>query len=108
MKFIYILLCLLGTILPYWLFFPFLAQNGLDLPLFVREMFSTPIAAFFSMDVLLASMALWTFIYVETRKHKIKFWWLSIIANLLVGVSLGLPLFLLLQEIAMEKENPTA
>lgn len=105
MKRLYILLCIIGTILPYWFFLPFLSQNGLNLPLFAQQMFATPTAAFFSADVLLSSLALWVFIYFETRKRCIKFWWLSILANLVVGVSLALPLFLLLREAVMEKEH---
>ena len=103
MKPIYILLCILGTLLPYWLFMPFLQQHGLNIPLFAQQMFATPTAAFFTADVLISSLALWAFIYVETRKRSIKFWWLSILANLTVGVSLALPLFLLLREIAAQK-----
>lgn len=103
MKLFYVFLCLLGTVLPYALFLPFLRDHGLDLALFAQQMFATPVAAFFSVDVLLASIALWVFIYFETRKRAIKYWWLSIIANLLVGVSLALPLFLLLREATTEK-----
>ncbi len=105
MKRIYIILCILGTILPYWLFLPLLAKNGLDLPLFAQQMFATPIAAFFSADVLLSSLALWTFIYFEIRKRAIKYWWLSILANLVMGVSLALPLFLLLREMAISESK---
>ncbi len=97
---IYILLCVLGTLLPYAFFAPFLAENGLDLPLFARQMFATPVSAFFSADVLISSVALWAWVYFETRKHAIRYWWLAIIANLTVGVSLALPLFLLLREIS--------
>lgn len=97
-KSIYLVLCLLGVLLPYTFFAPFLAQNGLNLPLFARQMFATPVAAFFSADVLVSSLALWAWIYFETRQRPIKFWWLAILANLTVGVSLALPLFLLLRE----------
>jgi hypothetical protein len=79
--------------LPYWFFVPFLRENGLNIPLFFGQMFATPTAAFFSADVLLASLALWVFIYFETRQRQIKYWWLAILANLTVGVSLTLPLF---------------
>jgi hypothetical protein len=102
-KLIYIPLCILGTILPYAFFVRFLAQNGLNIPLFAREMFATPMAAFFSADVLVSSLALWAFIYFETRKRAVKFWWLAILANLTVGVSLALPLFLLLREISTKE-----
>ena len=104
-KTVYIVLCILGALIPYAFFVPFLAENGLDLSLFTQEMFVTRVASFFSADVLVASLALWAFIFFELRKRPIKTWWLAIIGNLLVGVSLALPLFLLLREISKEPEK---
>jgi len=98
MKWIYALLCVLGLVLPYYFFVPFVLANGLDIPIFVSQLFTNPISSFFGADVIISSLALWVFIYFETRKRAVKFWWLCIIANLAVGVSLGLPLFLLLRE----------
>ena len=104
-KNVYIVLCVLGTIFPYAFFVPFLAENGLNLALFAQEMFATQVASFFSADVLVASLALWAFIFFELRQRPIKNWWLAIIGNLVVGVSLALPLFLLLRELAGEPEK---
>lgn len=103
MKWVYIFLCILGFVLPYAFFVPFLIENGLNIPLFINQLFANSISSFFGADVIVSSLVLWTFIYAETRKRPIKFWWLSIIANLTVGVSLGLPLFLLLREMASEE-----
>ncbi len=104
-KTVYIVLCILGTIIPYAFFIPFLAENGLDLQLFANEMLATQVASFLSADVLVSSLALWAFIFFELRKRPIQNWWLAIIANLVVGVSLALPLFLLLRELAKEPEK---
>lgn len=103
MKHIYIILCILGAALPYYFFVPFVLEHGLNLPLFVAQLFANPISSFFGADVLVTSVVLWVFIYAETRKTPIRLWWLCILANLTVGVSLGLPLFLLLRENAIEK-----
>jgi hypothetical protein len=35
-KMIYLLLCFVGAILPYWQFVPWVVQNGLSLPLLLR------------------------------------------------------------------------
>lgn len=104
-KNVYIILCVLGTLIPYAFFVPFLAENGLDLGLFAREMFATQAASFFSADVLVSSLALWVFIFFELRKRPIQNWWLAIIGNVVVGVSLALPLFLLLRELSKEPEK---
>jgi hypothetical protein len=104
-KIVYGVLCVIGIVLPYYFILPFFQDNGLDLVLFVRQMFATSFARSFSMDLLVASLTLWTFIYFETHKRRIKFWWVSVIANFAVGLSLALPLFLLLREFAQEKEQ---
>jgi hypothetical protein len=104
-KTVYIILCVLGAAIPLTVFVPFTLENGLDMGIFVREMFSTQIASFLSADLIISSLALWTFIFFEVRKRPIKYWWLAIIANVGVGLSLGLPLFLLLRELAVEPEK---
>ncbi len=105
MKRVYALLCVLGLVLPYYFFVPFVLSNGLNLPLFISQLFANQISAFFGADVIVASLVLWAFIFQETRKRRIPRWWLCIVANLTVGVSLGLPLFLWLREIEIENEK---
>jgi len=105
MKRVYALLCVLGLVLPYYFFVPFVLSNGLNLSLFTSQLFANQISAFFGVDVIVSSLVLWAFIYQETRKRQIPLWWLCIVANLTVGVSLGLPLFLWLREIEIEKEK---
>jgi hypothetical protein len=105
MKTIYAVLCILGFVVPYYFFVSFLLSHGLDVGLFLNQLFANPVAAFFAADVVISSLVFWVFVYEETRKRPIKLWWISIIADLAVGVSLGLPLFLLLREIEMERET---
>jgi hypothetical protein len=105
MKWIYIALCVAGIALPYYFFMPFVRENGLNLSLFMSQLFASPVSSFFGADVIVSSLVLWAFIYHETRRQKIKLWWLCIIASLAVGVSLGLPLFLLLREVEKEKDK---
>ena len=106
-KIVYAILCVIGIVLPYAFIIPFFQENGLDVVFFVNQMFDTSFSRSFSMDLLVASLALWMLIYFETRMRKIPFWWLSIVANFAVGLSLGLPLFLLLREYAMDKDTPS-
>lgn len=94
----YLGLCGLGTLLPYSQFVPFLRDHGLDLRLFAEELFANRISGFFAMDVIVSSLVLCTFVLVEGRRYAIKKLWAPLAANLLVGVSLGLPLFLYMRE----------
>src|SRR6266568_2100728 len=101
----YIVLCVLGFTVPYYFLVRFVAENGLHLSVLVRQVFAYPISAFFAADVIVSSLVLWVFMYRETRKRTIKLWWICIVANLAVGVSLALPLFLLLRETQIEKQE---
>ncbi len=104
-KNVYIVFCILGALIPMAVFVPFALENGLDMGLFVREMFATQVASFLSADLMLSSFALWAFIFFEVRKRQIQYWWLAPIANLAVGLSLALPLFLLLREMSKTPEK---
>lgn len=101
-KTLYLILCAAGTVLPYSQLVPFLAENGLDLRLFFEELFSTRIGAFFGWDVIVSSLVLWAFVWIDGRRAGVKKLWAPIAANLAVGVSLGLPLFLYMRERRLE------
>ena len=97
-KYVYLALCIAGTLLPYSQFVPFLREHGLDMRLFVEQLFATRISAFFALDVVVSSVVLWTFVFVEGPRRGVKRLWMPIAASLLVGVSLALPLFLYMRE----------
>jgi hypothetical protein len=99
----YLILCLLGIALPYSQFLPFLLENGLNLERFFEQLFINRISAFFGIDFVVSSLALWTFVWCEGSRLKMKNLWIYIASNLLVGVSLALPLFLLLRQRKIEE-----
>ena len=104
-KNVYLGLCVLGVVLPYWQFLPWAAQNGLNLSLFVQQLFANRIGAFFGMDVLVSAVALLVFVRFENSRTRIPGRWLPLIAVLTVGVSLALPLFLYLRERVLEQSS---
>lgn len=101
-KTVYLLLCAAGLLLPYWQFLPWVVQHGLNLPLFVRELFANRISAFFGMDVVVSAVVLLAFSRIESARLRIPRRWLVIVALLAVGVSLALPLLLYLRERELE------
>jgi hypothetical protein len=105
-KHIYAVLAVAGTILPLWQFVPFLRDHGLAMPLFFQQLFSTPVSGFFGVDVIVSSLVLWVFVVVESRRLSIRHQWLPVAGSLLVGVSLGLPLFLYMREDAIAPPRP--
>jgi TRAP-type uncharacterized transport system fused permease subunit len=95
---IYLTLCILGFLLPYSQFIPFVIEHGLDLNTFIEQLFANRVAAFFGMDVMVSAVVLFIFILVEGLNLKMKRLWMPILALLVVGISLGLPLFLYLRQ----------
>lgn len=104
---LYFILCVAGTILPYSQFIPFLREHGLDTSLFVRQLFANNVSGFFGLDVIVSSLVLWAFVYSEGTRLKMRHLWLYVVANLLVGVSLGLPLFLLVRQSRLDSAVST-
>jgi Terpene cyclase DEP1 len=70
-KAIYLLLCFVGVLLPYWQFVPWVLEHGMNLPLFVRELFVNRISAFFGMDVLVSAVVLVAFMRIESGRLSI-------------------------------------
>jgi hypothetical protein len=101
-KTVYLILCFMGAILPYWQFLPWVAEHGLRLGLMVHDLFANRISAFFGMDVIVSAVALIVFMRVEGARLAVGKRWIPVLAALTVGVSLGLPLFLYMRERKLE------
>ena len=108
LKTMYLILCVLGVALPYWQFVPWVAANGLNLSMFVQQLFANRIGGFFGMDVLVSAVALMVFVGRESSRLSVPGRWLPLIAVLTAGVSLGLPLFLYMRERKLEQDRMQA
>ena len=103
----YLLLSILVAIIPYTQFIPWVARNGLNMPLFVHQLFANQIGGFFAMDVLVSAITFLFFVGLESSRLQMRGWarWLPLVSVLTVGVSLGLPLFLYLRELKLEHDS---
>jgi hypothetical protein len=95
----YLALCVIGFLLPYSQFVPWVAEHGLNFSLFVHDLFVNRISGFFGLDVLVSAVVLWIFIVVEGSRLGMRRLWLPLAGTCLVGVSFGLPLFLSLRQV---------
>jgi len=101
---IYLVLAILGLLLPYWFFFRFLNANGLNVSLLIQQLFANDISTFFAVDLILSTIVFWIFMVSETAKLQMKNSWLYILASLAVGLSFALPLFLYFRERKLQPE----
>jgi len=70
--------------------------------LFVEQLFANRISTLFGLDVIVSSMVLWALVLTEGRRADAKNLWAPIFGSLVVGISLGLPLFLYMREKRLE------
>jgi hypothetical protein len=106
-KTIYLLLCILGFAAPYAAFLSWLAEHGLNGRLFLQHLVANRISTFFVLDVVVSAVVLLYFVAVESSRLRTRGRWIILVATLLVGVSLGFPLFLYLRERRLE-QSPSA
>lgn len=101
----YLVMAVLGTVIPWAFFASFIAEEGFDIPLFIASLFVNGAAGGFSADVLISIFVFWVWAYADAQRLGIPRWWLTIPAGFSVGLSLALPLYLYLREDAVS-EHP--
>ncbi len=102
MKLFYFLAAAIGAIVPYAVYFGYLAyvpgsSGALSLA------WDNPIAAATLADFTLSCLVFWPFVFKESRKLGIRHAWFFIVTNILVGLSFALPAFLFARERALER-----
>lgn len=95
MKAFLIVCCIAGILIPYWFALPFFLTHGSNFSLFVEEAFQSDISRFFAADLIVASVIFLVWSLLDAKKRKISGWWIVLLSNLVVGLSLALPLYLL-------------
>lgn len=107
MQIVYLILSIIGFVLPYSQLIPFVANSGLDFPLLESQLFANRISSAFALDVFVSSVVFWFFLFREGRRLQMKFLWLYIVFNLTVGLSFALPLFLLRRSQNLSRLSPS-
>jgi hypothetical protein len=99
----YLALCALGLLVPNAPFLRWVAVHGLDPRLFVRDLFANGVSSFFGLDVIMSAVVVCGFVLIEGRRLHLPHLWAPIAALGLVGVSLGLPLFLYQRQLQLDR-----
>lgn len=100
MKNVYLVLAIVGAVIPYLFFGQFILGEGVNLPQFVSALFANPAASGFTSDLLITSAVFWLLMFSEQRKgsrtglNPLIFVGL----NLAIGLSCALPAYLYAKE----------
>lgn len=104
MRHVYLGLCVLGFVLPVSQLALFVSETGgFDFFLFLGQVFANSGSSMVAMDLLVTALASLVLIVVEGRRLGMERLWVPVACVFLVGMSLGLPLFLYMRELHLEK-----
>lgn len=94
MKNVYLVLAVIGSVLPYAFFLQHFSAVGLGLPTFVAAMFDNAAAAGAATDLVISSLVFWVALFASGDGARA---WYLVPLNLLIGLSCALPLWLYLR-----------
>ena len=95
MRNVYLLLAIVGAVVPYLFFAGFFAAEGINPGSFVGALFANGAAGGFTADLLISSVVFWLYMFSRLSSHAdAPKPWLFIVLNLTIGLSCALPAYL--------------
>jgi hypothetical protein len=102
MKRFYLILAIIGAVVPYAFFIQHFTSEGLGLVAFIGAIFANPAASGFAWDLLISSFVFWVMMFYEQRRDNGPSPILFMLLNLLIGLSCALPAYLYAREVRRE------
>jgi hypothetical protein len=101
----YLILSILGFFLGVAFIYPItIDHNGFDIIRFSREIGLNSSSRLLAVDLSWSAITFFSFLIMETKRLKVKRWWLAVLGSFLVGVCFAFPLFLFLRQAEIEKK----
>ena len=94
----WLLMTLVGTVVPYVFFVPWAIEHDFNIPLLFVQNSETLADRFFTADLILTGLCFLIYIIARERRRHVPCYGLAIAGLLLVGISCGLPLYYYLEE----------
>lgn len=95
---VYLLLCVIGAILPFTQYVPFVMAHGWNMQLFFQQLLANRISIGFALDLVVAAVVFIVFLFAEGARLNMRFIWVPLAVTLLVGLCSGFPLFLYMRQ----------
>ena len=104
MKKIYLILAIIGIIIPYYFVWMFIIENWLNIALFSQEIFATFPAGNFASDLVISIIVFLLFLSQNIKKYKVMpNMWVFVWICSFVWLSCAFPLFLYYRERSLER-----
>ncbi|MCP5381118.1 MAG: DUF2834 domain-containing protein [Kordiimonadaceae bacterium] len=104
MKNLYLILAIIGTIIPFIFLGQFFQAEGFYVPGLINALFSNGAAAGFTTDLVISSLVFWIYTFHAWQKSDGPNPYLFILLNLTVGLSCALPAYLYARKKAGDNE----
>lgn len=98
MKTLYLILAILGAVIPYAFFLQHFTGEGVSLSGFVGALFANPAAGGITADLLFTSVVFWIFMIQQRRRGRGPNPILFVLLNILIGLSCAFPAYLYARE----------
>tara|TARA_B100000214_G_C23748936_1_gene526780 strand:+ start:161 stop:511 length:351 start_codon:yes stop_codon:yes gene_type:complete len=107
LKWLYLVLAILGAILPTLANIEFAKSYGpaFDIQLFIQLANNNPAAQSLSRDLLIGSTSVFVWIISESKRLEMKNLWIVILTTFTIAFAFSAPLFLYLRERRIEEMN---
>ena len=107
LKWVYLVLALLGAVLPTLANIEFAKSYGpfFDIHLFIELANNNPASQSLSRDLLIGSTAVLVWIISESKRLEMKNLWVVILSTFTIAFAFSAPLFLYLRELRIEEIN---
>ena len=97
-RWFYLAAAVAGTVIPWFFFIGFIGAHGVNIPLFIQDLFANNASGGFSADLLISLMVFWVWSYADAKREGVGHWWVLLPAGFLVGLSLVMPLYFYMRE----------
>ena len=105
MGYFYLRLAFLGAAVPYAFLGQLAASGKYSFSDVKLEALANPVSSYLAAAVLVTILVSWVFIAAEGNRLKMKGLWLPFLATAVISVSCGLPLFLFLRQIHLDRTD---
>ena len=103
-KHIYLALSIIGFVASSYFVIKFYTEGNIALSVALSQITSNAMGGLLAADFTISIIAAWIFIFNESKRLGMKYWWAYILLTCVIGFCFALPLFLYFRERQIESQ----